>query len=142
MPVEIDSDKSEGDNTKLNIRDPPNGSVFSELLRKTLGSLMCISNSLRIKSTLSGAAILGFPQYTLGGEKLRIDDNIYELSLEIHKTLSSTGYSAKTVKNEKDILMMNNFINVLGYAGIGDKPSRRKTFFTITLPKIVEVIQK
>ena len=55
--------------------------------------------------------------------------------------LSDTGYTGKNMKNENDILMMYNIINDLGYTGIGDKPSKRKTFFTITLPKLVEEIQ-
>ena len=36
---------------------------------------------------------------------------------------------------------MNNIIRDLRYTGIGDRDSKRKTFFTITLPKLVEEIQ-
>ena len=52
VPVEIDSNNSEGDN----IRALPNSSIFSDPMTKTLGSLMSSSNSLKIKS-LSGATI-------------------------------------------------------------------------------------
>ena len=45
------------------------------------------------------------------------------------------------MKDEEDILMMYNIIIDLGYTGRGDKSSKRKTFFTITLSKIVEEIQ-
>ena len=45
------------------------------------------------------------------------------------------------MKNESDILMMNNIIRDLGYTADEDKPSKRKSFFTITLPKLVEEIQ-
>ena len=45
------------------------------------------------------------------------------------------------MKNESDNLMMNNFINDLGYTGVGDKKSNRKTFFTKTFPELVEEIQ-
>ena len=45
------------------------------------------------------------------------------------------------MKNESDILMMNNIIRDLGYTGDEDKPSKRKTFLTITLPKLVDEIQ-
>ena len=41
----------------------------------------------------------------------------------------------KTMKNENDILMMDNIKSDLGYTGIGDRQSNRKTFFTITIPK-------
>ena len=39
------------------------------------------------------------------------------------------------------ILMTNNVTRDLGNTGIGDKPSKRKTFSPITLPKLVEEIQ-
>ena len=45
------------------------------------------------------------------------------------------------MKNENDILMMNNIINDLGYTGVGDKKSNIKTFFTTILPKLVENVQ-
>ena len=45
------------------------------------------------------------------------------------------------MKNENDILMMYNIERSLGYTGIIDRPSLRKTFFTITLPKLVDEIQ-
>ena len=45
------------------------------------------------------------------------------------------------MKNDSDILMMNNNINDLGYTVIGGISSKRKTFFTITLPKLVNNIQ-
>ena len=58
IPVEIDS---EGDNTKPKIRTFTHSSIFSYLMTKTLGSLMSSSTFLRIKSSPSGASILGVP---------------------------------------------------------------------------------
>ena len=110
-------------------------------MTKTLGRLMPSANSLRMKSFRSGAAILGVPVYTLGGNRIQINDNIYGITQEIHKALTSTTYTGETMKNENDILMMNNIINDLGYTGFGDKESNRKTFFRIILPKLVENIQ-
>ena len=52
VPVEIESDISEGDTTKLNLRALPNSSIFSELMTKTIGSLMSSSTSLKIKNLL------------------------------------------------------------------------------------------
>ena len=49
---------------------------------------------------------------------MRIRDNDYELTPEFYKSLSYTGYTGRTLKNENDILMMNNVINDLGYTGI------------------------
>ena len=44
-------------------------------------------NSLK-KPSSSGATILGIPIYTLGGDKLRIFDNVYDLTPEISEALS------------------------------------------------------
>ena len=61
---------------------------------------MSSPNSLKIKPSPSGATILGVPIYTLGGDKLRIRDNDYDLTPEIYKALSFTAYTGKTMKNE------------------------------------------
>ena len=137
VPVDIEL---EDENIKTNLGALPNSAVFRELMTKTLGRLMSSLNSLKIKSS-SGATILGVPISTLGGDKLRRRDNDYELTTEIYKALSYTGYTGKNMNNENDILMLKNFINDLGYTGDGDKPSKRKIFLTVTLPKIVEEIQ-
>ena len=77
----------------------------------------------------------------MGGDSWKIGDNAYEITPEIHKALSSTGYTGENMKNQNDILMMDNIIKDLGYTGIGDKKSNRKTFFTKTIPKLVQEIQ-
>ena len=138
VPVEIES---EDENIQTNLRALPNSSIFSDQMTKTLGRLMSSANSLKIKSTPSGATILGVPIYTIGGDTIQIKDNIYDLTPEIYKALSYTGYEGKNLKNENDILMLYNIINDLGYTGIGDNKSKRKTFLTEKLPKLVEDIQ-
>ena len=110
-------------------------------MTKTLGRLMSSANSLKIKSTPSGATILGVPVYTLGGDRIQIKDNIYDFTPEIYKALSYTGYTGENLKNENDILMLYNIVSDIGYTGIGDKSSKRKIFLTETLPKLVEEIQ-
>ena len=111
-------------------------------MTESLGALMDSKNSLKlIQDDLGRASILGIPIHTLGGDRLQINGNVYDLPPEIYKALSSTSYSGKTLKEESDILMMNNTIRDLGYTGVGDRPSNRKTFLTITLPKIVKNIQ-
>ena len=68
VPVEIDSDNSEGNNTKPNIRVLPNSSFFNDLMTKTIRRLMSSHNSPTIKPSSSGLALLGVPIYTLGGD--------------------------------------------------------------------------
>ena len=110
-------------------------------MTKTLGRLMSSANSLKIKSSPSGATILGVPINTLGGDRIQIKDNIYDLTPEIYKTLSYTVYDGKTMKKENDILMLNNIIRDLRYTGIVDNKPKRKTLLRETLPKLVEDIQ-
>ena len=38
---------------------------------------------------------------------MRIRDNDYEITSEIYKALSYTGFTGKTMKNENDVLRMN-----------------------------------
>ena len=138
IPVEKES---EDENIQTNLRALPNSSIFSDQMTKTLGRLMSSLNSLKITASSSGPTILGVPIYTLGGDRIQIKDNVYDLTPEIYKALSDTGYTGKNMKNESDILMMNNIIRDLGYTGREDRDSKRKNFFTTTLPKLVNDIQ-
>ena len=121
----------------------PDSFKFSDLMKNTLCKLMSIKTSLRKDrdKRTGGASINGIPLLISGGGSLKINDNVYEITPEIHEALSSTGYSGETMKSENDILMMNNILRDVKYTGIGDKITNRKTFFTITLPKLVEEIQ-
>ena len=99
-------------------------------------------NSLKLIQDESGrATILGVPIYISGDDRMKINDNIYDLTPEIYKALSNTGYDGKTMTDESDILTMFNIITDLEYAGASDRDSKRKTFFPKKLPKLVEEIQ-
>ena len=56
------------------------------------------SNSLGIQSTPNGATINNVPIYTMVIEPIEINDEVYELTDEKHKVLSSTVYSGKIMK--------------------------------------------
>ena len=90
-----------------------------------MGSL----NSLKTKSSLSGATILNAPVYTLGGDAIRIKDSVHDSAPEIHTDLSSTNYTAKNMKDSVTFLV-NSFINDLGYTGFGVEKSKRKNFLS------------
>ena len=111
-------------------------------MTETLGALMNSKNSLKLIPDDSGrTSILGVPINTLGGDRIQIKDNVYDLTPEIYKSPSSTGYTGNTMKNENDFLMMNNNIRDLDYTGVEDRDSKRKTFLTKTLPMLVEDVQ-
>ena len=133
---------SDDDNNKSNLIARPNTIKFSTNMMETLGALMNSKSTLKLIKDHSGrASILRIPIHTLGGDRIRINDNISDLTPEIYKTLSSTSYTSKTMKIENDILMMNNILRDLGFTRRGDRQSKRKTFLSKTLPKLVEEIQ-
>ena len=129
-------------NSKIDLKSLPNSSKFSNSLRQMIGSLMNSGNSLKITQDESGRAnILGVPIQISEGDTIKINENVYELTPEIYKALTYTSYAGDTMEDENDIIMMFNIIRDLGYNGIGDRDSKRKTFFTKKLPKLVEDIQ-
>ena len=54
--------------------------------------------------------------------------DVYELTDEIHKALSSTGYTGKSMKKDSDISMFKNIIDDVEYESIGDRNSKHNTF--------------
>ena len=139
VPVESDSEE---ENNQINPRALPNSNKFSSLMTETLGALMNSKNSLKLIPDDSGrATILGVPINTLGRDRIQISENIYDLTPEIYKALSDTGYTGKNMKRENDILMNKNIVRDLDYTGDGDRESKRKTISTVTLPKLVDEIQ-
>ena len=139
----IKESNSENNNIQTNLKSLPNSSNFSISMRQMLGSLMNSHNSLKIiQDEFRQAKILGVAIQISGADTIKINEKIYVSTPEICKALSSTSYTGKTMKNEHDILMMNNIIGDLGYTGVGDKKWNRKTFFTKILPMIVDDIQK
>ena len=77
-------------------------------MTNTLGRLMSSFKSLRTKPSPSDATILGVPIVTLSGDRIQINEKIYDLTPEKYKALYYTAYTGNTMKNEADILMMNN----------------------------------
>ena len=92
-----------------------------------LGSLLTSRNSLiNFQDEFGQRNFLGFPFQILGGDKIKLNNNNYDLTPEIYEALSSTSCTGKTMKNENDILMMGNIINDSSYTDNGDKSSERK----------------
>ena len=129
-------------NSNDKIKSLLNSSKFSNSMRQMIGSLMNSRNSLKItQDELGRANILGVPIQISEDDTMKINETVYELTPEIYKALTYTTYTGNSMKDENDILMMYNIIRDIGYNGIGDRDSKRKTFFTKKLPKLVEDIQ-
>ena len=126
VPFENDSDFSQ-DDIRPKIRARPNIAKSSALMKETLGSFKKTHNSLRIEPNYFGKTTnVEFPLYTLGADELGLNVNEYDLTPEIHKTLSWTGYPGRSMKNDGGILMMNIIKNGLGYTANGDETSELK----------------
>ena len=140
VPVEINSEE---ENKQINPRALPYSNKFSSQGNdRNLGVLMNSKSSLKLLPDDAGrATILGTPIITVGGDIIQINENIYDLTPEIHKALSDKGYTGKNMKSQNDILTINTIIRDLSYTGDGDRESKRKTFLTLTLPKLVDEIQ-
>ena len=111
-------------------------------MRQMMGSLMNSRNSLKITQDKSARAfILGVLFRISGADTIKINKSIYELTPEIYNAVIYPTYTGKTMNNENDILMTDNFRKDVGYNGIGDKDSKREMFFTKKLPKLAEEIQ-
>ena len=101
VPGENDSEE---ENNQIYLRALPNSNKFSSLMTETLGALMNSKNSIKLIPDDSGrATILEVPINTSGGDRIQINGNIYDLTPEIYKALSDTGYTGKNMKSENDI---------------------------------------
>ena len=85
----------ENDDIESNIRVLPN---YIQLMRETFGSLMRSRKSLgKEQDDLGRATIFGVPIQVTSSNSLKTTDNHNNLTDEIHKALSSTGYSGKSM---------------------------------------------
>ena len=76
----------ENKNLQTNITSLPNRSKFSNNVMETLGALMNSCKYLNlIQHDWGRTSILGISIHTLGGDRLKIDDNSYDLTPEVYK---------------------------------------------------------
>ena len=103
----------------------------SILSQDTFKSLTKTPNSLKFDQDKEVfLSFLGTPKKSLGGDKLQVFDNIYEFNTEIHKALSRSSYTGKSMKNEKDQRTLYIFLVDVGYTGVSDEKTNQKKFFT------------
>ena len=91
--------------------------IPSILLQDTFKSLKNTTNSLKLnKDESDNYSILKSAIKPLGGDKILVNDrNIYEFSPEIHKALSNSTYTGKSMKDENDRKNLYNFLTDIGY---------------------------
>ena len=129
-------------NNTIKIGDIIRESNSSALLKDTLKSLENRSdNALKIvKDEADNLTILNTPLRSLGGDKILIDNNnVYDLSTEMHKALSNSSYTGKSMKDDNDQLNLYNFLTDIGYTKIRGKQTSQMKFFTKILNKFKNI---
>ena len=102
----MDTSEDGTNDSQSNARAFSSSSKFSDQIMNTLGALKESSNSISKKLTPTGKTINGVPVYTIGSNTMEINDNVYELTDEKHKALSSTGYSGEWWDHEENFCFL------------------------------------
>ena len=116
----------------LKIGDIINESNSSALLQDTFKSLREESNALKlVKDEAGNLSVLGTDIKSLGGNKLLVGNNkVYDLSTEMHKALSNSTYTGKSMKDKEDESKLYNFLTDIGYTKIhGKNKTSQMKFF-------------
>ena len=72
---------------------------------------------------------LGVPINPLRGDKIQVNDNIYEFTPEKHRVLLHSTYTGKCMKKDKDRQTLYNFSIDIGCSGNGDEKTKKNQFF-------------
>ena len=117
-------------------------STSSALLKDTFRSLENQSdNALKIvKDEANNMSILNKPIKSLGDNRILLDNNkVYDLSNEMHKALSNSSYTGKSMRDNDDQLKLYNFLTDVGYTKIRGKQTSQMKFFTKILNKFKNI---
>ena len=102
----------------------------SILLEDTLKSLSGTPTSLKLnKDNEDNLSILGVALKSFGGDKIQVSDNIYEFTPELHRALSQTSYTGKSMKNEDGQRNLCNFLVDVGYTGRSEEKTNQNFFY-------------
>ena len=98
-------------------------------------------NSLRFyQESSSRAATLGVPFQTMGGDEMKIKDNVNDITPQIDEASPSEGYTGSQ-KKDSEILTFHKILKVFGYTSDGERNSKRKSFIIEELHHRVEKLQ-
>ena len=90
-------------NKNIKESNSKNEIIASNLLKNTIEELENTSTSLKLnKDEDDNMTILGIPLKFIGGDRIQVQDNIYEFTPDLHKALSNQSYTGKSMKNEND----------------------------------------
>ena len=118
---------------------PPSVKITQELF-STLGAMATSNNKFKIVQDNKGRAYFnGVLINPLGGNDVKIGNNIYELTPEIQKALLQTDYKFDKM-SDNDILVFNQIIKEIKYDSKTDRKSKRREYIRDELPSRVRNI--
>ena len=128
----------------LKLGDIINESNSSAQLKDTFNSLSNDgSNALKlVRDEDDNLTIRGIPIKSLGDNKVLLNNNkVYDLSTEMHKALSNSTYTGKSMKDKQDQLKLYNFLTDIGYTKIhGKQTSQMKLLIDLLIN--LEILKK
>ena len=118
----------------LKVGDIIKESKSSDILKNTFKSLEEEpNNALKlVKDEAGNMSVFGIDIKSLGGNKILVGDNkVYDISTEMHKALSNSTYTGKSMRNKEDELKLYNFLTDIGYTKSRSKnKTSQMKFFT------------
>ena len=126
------------------IKESNSEAIPSVLSQDTIKSLKDDHSSVKLNEDEDGnMTILNTPIKFSGGDKVRVNDNIYEFNNEIHKALSKSTFTGKSMRNYDDRRTLYNFLKDIGYTKSKfDKSNTSQTKFFTKLFNQFENIKK
>ena len=112
------------------IKESNSEKELSTLLKGILESLENTNTSLKLNKNEDGDyKILNTIIKPIDHDKILVKGNIYEFTTEIHKTLSRTSYTGKSMRDINDKKTLYNFLSDIEYNGRSDPKNSQKKFF-------------
>ena len=68
---------------------------------------------------------------------MNLKDNVSKITPQMHKVLSATNFTGKTMKKDTNFIPWYKFWKKVGCTGDGDRPSKQKTCCLVDLSKKV-----
>ena len=122
------------------VLEPPPGVTITDDLFTTLGLMSRNSNKFKTVKDNQGRPKLNDINFTpVGGNDMKIGENIYEITPEIQKALTNTSYNFDKM-SDKDILICARILDEIKYKPYDDNKSKRRDYIKTKLLSRVQKI--
>ena len=122
--------------------ESPPGVTMSRELFATVGKMVNARNEFKLDQKKGGRYMInGVNVDPMGGNNVKIGENIYEITPSIQKALTETSYNF-TKMSDDDILTFSKILNDINYNPNEDKSSTRQKYIKNQLKSRVQNILK